>query len=176
MNQVIYLCGPMTGLTPEQASKWRADAEATLAPFGFVIASPMRVEGKLLAPGKKIKAVEETNIPAMQGAAIYWRDMYDLDNTDILLCNLNDVPDGPCIGSIFEIGYVAGQRKAAILIVARPETLFRQHPMMTTPAHAVFDELEEAYEFIKLNYSIFNTEGYQPKAYNVGVEHPIRGY
>ncbi len=158
MSLKIYLCGPMTGLTPEQASDWRAAAEVALAPFGFTILSPMRVEGNLLKPGQKIAALEKTDEPALQGTAVYHRDMFDLDRTDILLCNLNDVPAGPCIGSVFEIGYCAAKHpKPAIIVVARKGTAFRRHPIITTPAHAIFEELAPAYAFIIANFAVFST-------------------
>jgi nucleoside 2-deoxyribosyltransferase len=147
----------MTGHTPEQASEWRAQADEKLTPFGFIVLSPMRVEGKLLHPGQKIAALEKTEEPALQGPAIYHRDIFDLDRTNILLCNLNDVPPGPCIGSVFEIGYCARMEpKPAIIVVARKGTAFRGHPMITTPAHAIFEELEPAYEFIINNFAVFN--------------------
>jgi len=157
MQQVIYLCGPMTGLTPEQASAWREEATAKLTPQGFICASPMRVEGKLLKPGQTMAGLEDTDEPALQGPAIYWRDMYDLEQTNILFCNLNDVPLGPCIGSVYEIGFCDALRpRPARIVVARKDSPFRRHPMITTKADAVFEELDPAYDFIIANFGLFN--------------------
>lgn len=153
---VVYTCGPMTGLTPEAASEWREHVEARLVPEGFTVASPMRIEGKQLESGVPIAALPDTKEPTLQGPAIYHRDMFDLDRTDILLCNLNDLPPGPVIGSTYEIGYVDALGKAAIVIVAREGNPFRHHPLITTPADILYDELDPALDFIIANFGIYN--------------------
>ena len=152
----VYTCGPMTGLTIEAATVWREYVEKELGE-DFIILSPMRVEGTYLKKEKTIGALPKTTEPVLQGPAIYHRDIFDIERSDILLCNLNDAPEGPCIGSIFELGYAAALRpQPAIIVVARKDTVFARHPLITTPASIIFEELEPAVEHIKLNFGVFN--------------------
>lgn len=155
MAKVIYTCGPMTGLTPKDASEWREIVERELGD-AFVVLSPLRVEGALLPKDEVIGALPDSKEPTLQGAAIYHRDIFDIDRTDILLANLTNVPDGPCIGSVFEIGYAAALKpKPAIIVVAPAGSVFARHPLITTPANVVFETLAEAIYHIRHNFEVF---------------------
>lgn len=151
---VIYLCGPMTGKTPEDASAWRDYTRDELEPLGFRTTSPLRVESTFLAPKKKIPVDafdEKHEIPELRPTAIYQRDMFDVRNADLILANMSDAKIAS-LGSSHELGYADALRKM-IILVAQPGNIYREHPIVAQASGLLFGTLEPALAYIKLNYA-----------------------
>lgn len=162
MTLTIYLCGPMTGQLPGEAAGWRRDVIDELVPAGFIVTSPMRVETRHLNVKKPIAADafgERSKIAEMRPSAIYERDMFDVRNADIILANMNEAT-AASLGSSHEIGYADAMGKATIILVARPGNMYREHPITSQAAGVIFDELEEAVTYIKLNYDPYVRKGH----------------
>lgn len=87
MKKTIFLSGPMRGITREESLKWRNDVCDRLSET-FNVIHPLRGREK-----------KET-MPSQRGAVI--RDLYDINNSDILLVN-DTIKDASMIGTAMEI-------------------------------------------------------------------------
>ncbi len=145
----------MTGKLPDDARGWRDEVIDALQPHGFTVTSPMRVEKNHLKADTAIAADafgESHHAAEMRPSAIYERDMFDVRMADIILANMNEA-EVASLGSSHEIGYADALGQATIILVARPGNLYREHPISSQAAGIIFDELQEAIDYIKTNYA-----------------------
>ena len=81
--------------------------------------------------------------------------MFDVRHANLILANMNDAHSAS-LGSSHEIGYADALEKM-IILVARPGNIYREHPITSKAANILFDELEAALEYIKVNYAPYAT-------------------
>ena len=173
MPMYIYLCGPMTENTPEQADGWRQEAEKQLRSAGFRVSSPMRNKG-MLSKGERMgmKYEKYGDVPELRAQAIFARDQFDVRQADALLANMtevgrayrysrpyykNEVADVPIpsIGSDFEIAWAYILNKPVIL-VAPDGNPYAEHPFLLGAANIIrFDTLQQGLDWIKMNLNIY---------------------
>ena len=82
--KTVYLAGPITGLTYDGATDWRAYAKARLAKFGIQAVSPMRAKEFLKAlpsmpSGEQAKTIEE-HFDGLRGSIIELDGIEKFDN------------------------------------------------------------------------------------------------
>lgn len=112
----IYLAGPMTGHSFDEANDWRRDATGALAMVEIETLSPMRGES-YLQPG---------TIPHTPG--IPARDRNDIATCDAVLMNLLEMGSRVSIGTMIELGWADMLRKPVILV--RRADCLSQHVMV----------------------------------------------
>lgn len=95
----VYLAGGMTGCSPEQMGGWRDDATEALEAVGFQVLSPLR--GSLGFAGER---------------AEFYRDMWDIKKSDIVLSNLADTPR-VSIGTVMEMQCAWDHHKYVVAIL-----------------------------------------------------------
>jgi nucleoside 2-deoxyribosyltransferase len=145
----VYLCGAITG-DPETFS-WRDDVAEELD-FLFDIARLNPLRGKDLST---IKGNDYTsNIP---GHVFVTRDLNDIRNADIMLCNFLIIPDRQMIGSLIEIGY-AYSLGIPILVVAN-DPMITEHPFIKYVALEIAESIHDAVETIGIIFSDGNHIG-----------------
>lgn len=114
----VYLAGPITGLSYEEARNgWRKDFAALLNP-SIEPLSPMRQEGHL-AEIKDISAhgYDEHLLSTSKG--IVAKDLLDIDRCTIVVMNFLGSRK-VSIGSVWEMGYAKRARKP-IVVVMEPD-------------------------------------------------------
>ena len=139
----VYLAGPISWLTYEQATQWRKEAKEQLEKLGFTVIDPMRQK----EPTGDILENENGTRNGIQ----YWtQDRLDIEQCDILLVNFLDAGLVVSIGTCVEIG-MAVQLNIPIVVIMEQDNV-HQHPFITTPAEYIANVLEHAIgycEFIK---------------------------
>lgn len=137
----VYLSGPITGETYEQARYgWRATFATQMEP-GIKVLSPMRHEGHLA----EIKGELAQHYPEhfFSGArVIVEKDRLDIKRSDVVLVVLLGATR-VSIGTVAEIGmaYEAGK---TIILVMEDSGNIHDHPFVTQPAALRLNNLQDA--------------------------------
>lgn len=129
-KHVVYLAGPITGLTFGECTDWRVEATASLAQEGIHGASPMRGKAFLAPFGKLSGTGEEyahVNVLASQ-RAITTRDRFDATRCSVLLVNLLGATR-VSIGTMFEIAW-ADLKRIPIVCAIEESGNCHEHMML----------------------------------------------
>ncbi len=116
IHPVVYLGGPITGITYERANGWREKVSAALDSYGFECLSPMRRykhTGICYTNNDPIPRLSKNTLDAtgaMEG------DLADIQAADYVLINFLD-SIYPSIGSLVELGYAAALSKKIIAVL-----------------------------------------------------------
>lgn len=100
-QKTVYLAGPITGLTYDEAVTWREVAQKAL-PDWVACRSPMRYKEYLKNKGKLDAFAHPTDSPFSTSKAIFTRDKNDVRTSDLLLVNFLGATE-KSIGTIAEI-------------------------------------------------------------------------
>lgn len=146
MSLTVYLSGPITGKTFENAQGWREATVAELRPYGFRVLNPLRGKSFLghQMQGKKIVVHDPQKNPTLSDQALVNRDKLDVLNSDIVLVNFMEATERS-IGTIFEIAWAEDHNK--LVVVAMPQDNVHDHAFIRVPA-VIFETLEEAVRYI----------------------------
>ena len=145
---VVYLSGPISGLTQRGAADWRTDFIRRLTDICVKGVSPMRgCDG--LDPAARISAHGRDfahESPLLTGKGITDRDRFDATRCDVMLVNLLDA-ERVSIGTMIEIGW-ADAKRIPILLVA-PETAHpHDHLMVNEIASWRVTSLDDAFDVL----------------------------
>lgn len=146
---LVYLAGPIAGLTYNEALDWRRDVEKALLfdDYYIEVLSPMRGHEWIRAAGKRISGLQIKGYPIATDEAITARDKFDVKRSDVILVNLlgtDDVSIGTCI----ELGWASAFDKPVILVI-EPESNLHDHPMVRAIAAVRVSTLSEGIRAVK---------------------------
>ena len=149
MKKVIYLAGPIAGLTETEATTWRKDVSARLsdASNGNIIGiSPLRCEP--VKPGMTYTTPGAVDKMWSDPRAINAKNWLDTESSDLVLAYLPKQMNDrrPSIGTIIEIGWTLGLKKP--LIVVSDDNQMLDHPLIECNAAWRLDNLDDAVEVI----------------------------
>lgn len=105
MSPTVYLSGQITGLTYEEASRWRTDATLLLGPRIRVLNPMQRVSAESF--GKPLTAAGAQHIVR--------EDLKAVDESDVILTNLLNATQ-TSIGTVFELGRASTNHKFIVLV------------------------------------------------------------
>ena len=117
MKVTIYLCGPITGLTYDEAVARRDEIAIPLEKRGVEVRSPMR--------GKRTLSHQYRNKPLPSGhyraamstdSAIFARDHHDVSTVDVIVADFLGATRAS-IGSMFELAWASHLHKFVVLIM-----------------------------------------------------------
>lgn len=158
MTLSIYLAGPISKCTLDQAIGWRNQVKQSLAQYfdgsEIVIYDPLR--GKEAELKKRFEYNPSNNNNPVIGhnyncpgilsnPHIFTRDCFDIDRSDILLVNLSDTSK-LSVGTLFEIGYGYAKGKT-IFVVMHQDSWLQEHPFIEQSSLLFFD-LQDAVDAI----------------------------
>ena len=113
----VYLSGPITGLTPREASEWRDHATERLTAEGnFVVRDPLRGTARKFPKRRKFVRRNYSDVPDMSGRAFVMRDYHDVMTSDATLCNLLNAKI-VSIGSVCEVAWAMQGRKILVIVM-----------------------------------------------------------
>ena len=155
-SKVIYLAGPITGQSYEDAKNgWRSWFALRMMSHGHIrCASPMRMKDHL----EGIKSLEpegyEGNVNLTDtDAGITTRDHNDVRTADLVVaCFLG--ADRVSIGTCVEFGWADAYR-VPVIMVAEEDNIHRKHPILRRIAGFVTDDLGMA---VNLSQSILTPQ------------------
>lgn len=146
----VYLSGPITGLTYNQARfGWRKDVAEQLAETGVDVLSPMRHEGHLAELEKKKiteKALKPINHFFSQPKMIVEKDFLDIDMSDIMLVNLLGAKK-ISQGTIAEMGYAYAKDKTIVTVMENENV--HNSVFVREMSAAVLDNMDDAVHVIQ---------------------------
>lgn len=136
---LVYLAGPIKGLTSEEAGRWRGVASYALNPKGLTCINPMRDKGTEIDEGGLLTKARH----------IYARDYNDVRRCDVVLANFLDIPAGHVIGggTFWEIGLAHAWLKPIVICVTEDNPYY--HPLPFFSAGFVVETLEDGITAVK---------------------------
>lgn len=140
----VYLSGPMTGKTLDEAAEWRERATAVLAGKGLRVLSPLRGKTMTLPKDEPMRSGAYRRA-SLRDEALFNRDYNDVKNCNIVLCNLEDA-DIVSIGSVFELAWANEFRKFLVVVV--PKDSVHDHAFIRTAASVVVRSLDEGLDCV----------------------------
>ena len=146
MNLAVYLSGGITGLTFEEASKWRLETASRLRAAGFRVLDPLRGKSWLSHQEKPIGTQQyPKRNPTLSDKALKDRDKLDVLNSDIVLVNLLDAKR-VSIGTMFEVAWAEDHNKLVVAMLSKDDTV-HDHAFIRESA-VVFHSLDEAVRYV----------------------------
>lgn len=145
MAPSVYLAGPITGLTYDEAQDWRAGVRSELWDAGIEAFSPLRVKHYLREHGVLEDQYQGINALS-DGRGIIARDRNDVRRRDMVLANLVGA-ERVSIGTVMEIAW-ADAFRTPVVIAMEPENV-HQHAMVVESVGFIVPTLEEAIEIVK---------------------------
>lgn len=142
---LVYLAGPITGLSYEGAVDWRESAIAELAKAGICGLSPMRAKAYL---SKELSiAADYPKLSLSCAKGITTRDRWDCQRADVVLVNLRDA-DRVSIGTVMELGW-GDAYGVPIVLIMEPNGNLHDHPMVREVAGFTVGTLEEGLAVVR---------------------------
>lgn len=140
MSKFVYLSGPITGTTYQEARYgWRKDF-AKLLHFDIIPLSPMRHEGHL----SEIQGPLEKEYPEAlfsHPKMIVAKDLLDIEMANLFVANLKEA-SRVSIGTMVELGYAKKAGKTIITIMDKGT--IHDHPFVRELSDTVVKNLEDA--------------------------------
>lgn len=144
MNGLVYLAGPMSGLTPGDATDWRRWVSWELAKDKIKTLSPMR-DTDLMDPAAPIRPHGYDGFLIGDRAALC-RDLLDIKRADVIVVNFLDAKR-PSLGTAWEIG--AARMADKPIVVCCEAGNIHEHALLKESAGYLVVRLEDAVECVK---------------------------
>lgn len=153
MSKLVYLAGPITGLSYGGAVDWREEVAKQLDPSGafsgIQALSPMRGKAYLKDYkhiGGTSKDHEEFGQALSHGKGVVTRDRWDSMRADVVLMNLLG-SQRVSIGTMIEAGWADAARVPIVLV--RETDNVHNHAMLDQLAGFIVPTLEEGVVIVK---------------------------
>ncbi|MDA1335028.1 MAG: nucleoside 2-deoxyribosyltransferase [bacterium] len=142
---LIYLAGPITGLSFEEVVYWRKVVNDVM-PAYIETASPLRGKDEYLTGVERMaESYDHIDRPMSSGDGLFLRDTFDVRRCTLVLANLTGT-EVASIGTIAELG-IAWERQTPIIVAAEPDSIHGRHPFIKKMAGMIFPTLKEATGF-----------------------------
>lgn len=143
-EKLVYLAGPITGLTYADAQDWRDFAKVQLAPH-IVALSPLRCK-QYLSKETSLDAMGYSNHPLSSPKGITSRDRFDCQRADAIIFNFlgaKRVSVGTCV----EIGWADAARRPMVAVMEKDN--IHHHAIVNDCVPYIVPTLSEAIEIVK---------------------------
>lgn len=137
MQRLLYLAGPITGLSYGEATDWRQYV-ANLLPEFIIPVSPMRGKQYLKNEMSISKSYEDIPLSCQKG--ITCRDRHGIMSCDMLFVNLLGAKN-VSIGTVMEIAWADLLRKPIVLVIDSDN--IHDHPMIKEVVGFQVDNLDK---------------------------------
>ena len=152
---IVYLSGTMAQEN-EQHRTWRSHAVDLLSKHGIFTRNPYRGRdaSKIIKVDNYHYTYSTAPVRNRLGNVLVARDLKDVEDSDLLLCNLRGTKgERPSIGTLSELAWAYLLRKPVICIVDKEDTdkNYYKHPFMHTFIDQWVSNVEEGVDAI-INY------------------------
>lgn len=141
----VYLAGPISFLTLDQANDWRRVANLELLQSGITCFSPLRGKGFLADKGPLSEHGHDGH-PLSTSRGIMTRDRFDCTRADVVLANLLGA-ERVSIGTVMEIAWADAARVPVVLVMEAGSP--HEHCMILEAAGYCVETLEEGLDIVK---------------------------
>lgn len=142
---LVYLCGPITGLSYREATARREWFAARIREMGHIPLSPMRGKQHLLRRRNLSPEGYEDDVIS-NARSIVARDSWDVTRSDVLLVDFLDA-ERVSIGSVMEIAW-AWLRHKLVIVLMKKGNLHR-HAFIEQCASYIVEDEEKALEILE---------------------------
>lgn len=152
VNKCIYLAGPISGLTYNEATKWRNDITNELGRFGIKCLDPLRSAIHLRNSEGLLSdcEIQEGTQPAVEAMStskgVVVRDKFDATRCDVLLVNLLGAKK-VSIGTCVEIGWANANDIPIVLVMEKSN--IHNHAFIRESASFITESLSDSVYIIK---------------------------
>lgn len=140
----VYLVGPISGCSYEEASNWRETATRLIESRGHSVFNPMA--GKDCLKSEDNIAFSYEDHLMLKSTHIFQADLHRIKHSDVLFCNLQNLK-GYSIGSFFEIGYGYAMNK--VIIIVTDDKTIAEHPFIKNSSFVVYS-IEEGIKILEV--------------------------
>ena len=147
MSFLVYLAGPITGLSFGQATDWRLDARQALKKMSngqIESLDPMRHKDYLADETTLGDTYDERIMSSQRG--IYGRDRFDCMRSDLLLVNMLGA-QRVSIGTCMEIAW-ASSKNTPVVLVMEEEGNPHEHAMLREACYWRTPRLDEGLSLV----------------------------
>lgn len=137
---LVYLAGPITGLSYDGTTQWRQVAINYLDQFGIRGLSPMRSKDYLVGTTTIEDTYEGSVMSSQRG--IYARDKFDCHRADLVLVNMLGAKR-VSIGTVMEIAWATANNTPIVLIMEK-EGNIHEHGMLREACAFRVETLDDA--------------------------------
>lgn len=150
--KLVYLSGPIAGLTYAEATDWRDEISFALDP-GIKTLSPMRGKSMLVDKGRittdllASMRAESSDVLNIDSQAITTRDRFDVQRCDAMILYMLDAsPKAPSVGSSIELGWADAWRVPVIMVCKRDDDMqwYWRHPLVRSIVGWHVEDLQTA--------------------------------
>jgi len=156
--KTVYLAGPISGLSYDEANDWRSEVRNQLLKMGIKAISPLRSKVWI----KDAKQIDQAStlidfLPDDMDASVMksmsnsrgitTRDRFDCLNSDVLFVNLLNAKQ-VSIGTVMEIAWADALRKPIILII-EPNNNIHDHAMIRECGGFRVNSIKDGIEIVK---------------------------
>ena len=141
---LVYLAGPIRGLTVKASRDWREWAACELRESGITCLDPLRAK-----PWLKDDTLILDAYPAQalgSGPAILTRDFFDVRRCDLVLAYLSGAAQ-VSIGTVMEIASAYTLGKPIVLVLEKGD--LHDHAMLIATTPFITDDLDKALALVK---------------------------
>lgn len=161
---IVYLSGTMAEDNPEHR-EWRSRATELLNAEGIFTRNPYRGRdsSKIIKVDNYHYTLSTAPIRNRLGNVLVARDLKDVEDSDILLCNLRGTKgERPSIGTLSELAWAYLLRKPVVCVVHEDDTdkNYYKHPFMHTFVDQWVATVEEGVDVIIKYWHPQAKEGY----------------
>lgn len=152
VNKTVYLAGPISGLTYDEATTWRNAITIELAEFGIKCQSPMRAAIHLRHAAGVLGdcEIQEGCKPAVESMStpkgVVTRDKFDSTRCSLLLVNLLGAKK-VSIGTCVEIGWANANDIPIILVMEKDNC--HNHAFIRESASFITESLSDSVYIVK---------------------------
>ena len=141
MHKNVYLAGPVTGRTENEALDWRSYVAKRLSAHGINCLSPLRCEPLF---GERFTA---TNPDPRFGTAkaIGAKNLFDVQQFDLTLAYLPK-EFNPSYGTVGELAWAHAFRKPTVMV--SDDQIIHEHPVIDTCSGWKTETLDDAIDII----------------------------
>jgi nucleoside 2-deoxyribosyltransferase len=145
MSKLVYLAGPITGTSFEDATNWRTQASVALAEEGIITLSPMRGKDYLAQHTSLADSYDNVNVLSTQ-KGIVTRDRWDCQRANVVLVNMLGA-ERVSIGTVIELGWADAARNPIVLIMESEN--IHDHAMVRELAGFIVPTIDEGLLVVK---------------------------
>lgn len=142
----IYCVHPISGLTPDEVFAYYNGIRDKLSKF-YDVLIPMTGKSSLRC-AKEFRAQGHDESPIAGNHAIFERDRWMVQKSDVIYANLMGATTRVSIGSMFELAWASILGKYVVLAMDK-ESIHR-HAFVLEAADVVFNSAEEAEAYLEV--------------------------
>lgn len=153
MKPLVYLAGPIAGISGTEATSWRDHARFRLLQHDIESLNPLRAKYELAVTSRISTDFHdyERKGTFFTSKAIMARDYADVVRCDALLVNLlstSDADKRPSYGTVMELAWAYMLHKPAVVAIEPEGSVYDGHPMLHEAISFRVATLDEAIEAV----------------------------